>query len=379
MANASHSNLVQMARPFSPLFLDWQTTTGQAAIAAGAGIISHLGYFMHGEHHRSGIFLIYFYLSLLPLTAVCVSHYLHLAVLAAVVRTAMLATCYAAGLYGSMAVYRGIFHPLRKFDGPFLARFSNLYHSWQLIERSDNYRLMTNLHKQYGDVVRTGPANLSVNIPEAVQAVLGSKSKCYKSPWYDASLPLVNLHSTRDLKAHELRRKVFNRAFSPAALVAYEERITPLSQLFCDQIAKFDSAPFDATSWFKYFAFDAMGELGLGESFHMLEKDDNRWVPDLLMKGMADIAQLQPIPWSTPILHRIPFIAGGPRNFIKFVEDQVAKRKARGATKPDILANLLDTYEKSEKKFQDYQWLRGDTRLTIVGGSDTTASTLCFM
>lgn len=379
MANASHSHLVHMATPFAPWLLDWHTPTGQAAIAAAAGIVSHLGYFIRGEHHRNGIFLIYFYLALLPLTAVCASHYLHLRALAAAVRTAMLAASYAAGLYGSMAVYRGVFHPLRKFDGPFLARFSNLYHSWLVLERSDNYRLMTALHSRYGDVVRTGPANLSVNIPEAVQAVLGSKSRCTKSPWYDASLPLVNLHSTRDIKAHELRRKVFNRAFSPAALVAYEERITPLSQLFCDQVAAFGGAPVEATRWFKYFAFDAMGELGLGESFHMLEREDNRWVPDLLMAGMADIAQLQPIPWSTPILHRIPFIAGGPRSFIRFVEDQVAKRMARGATKPDILANLLDTYEKSGKTFQDYQWLRGDTRLTIVGGSDTTASTLCFM
>lgn len=206
-----------------------------------------------------------------------------------------------------------------------------------------------------------GPANLSVNIPEAIQATMGSKSKCFKSPWYDASLPLVNLHSTRNLKEHELRRKVFNKAFSPAALVAYEERITPLSNLFCEQISNFKGKEFDATAWMKYFAFDAMGELGLGESFHMLDKEDNRWVPDLLMAGMADIAQLQVIPWTTPILHRIPFIAGGPRNFIQFVEDQMLARKKKGTQqKQDILGYLLAAYEKSEKSFSDYQWLKGE-------------------
>jgi tryprostatin B 6-hydroxylase len=187
------------------------------------------------------------------------------------------------------------------------------------------------------------------------------QSKCYKSPWYDASLPLVNLHSTRDLKAHELRRKVFSKAFSPAALIAYEDRVTPLSNLFCDQIAAFRGGSFNATAWFKYFAFDCMGELGLGESFHMLEKEENRWVPDLLMAGMADIAQQQPIPWSTPILHRIPFIAGGPRNFLTFVGNQVQKRMDRGDQKHDIMGYLLAAYEKSEKKDADYQWLRGDT------------------
>lgn len=44
-----------------------------------------------------------------------------------------------------------------------------------------------------------------------------------------------------------------------------------------------------------------------------------------------------------------------------------------------ILSYLVDDYEKSEKTNLDYQWLRGDTRLVIVGGSDTTASTLCYI
>ncbi|KAM7212208.1 cytochrome P450 [Rhypophila decipiens] len=355
------------------------TAGAQAAVAAGAGILTHLGYFIRGEHHNNGITIAIFYASLLPLSTFSLWHYLHLSVLDSAVKTALLAASYAAGLFGSMLLYRGVLHPLRKFEGPFLARFSNLYHSWLLVEKSDNYRLMTKLHSQYGDIVRTGPSNLSVNVPEAVQLVLGSKSRCYKSPWYDSSLPLVNLHSTRDLKAHELRRKVFSKAFSPAALLAYEERITPLSNLFCEQISKMAGSPVNATEWFKYFAYDCMGEVGLGETFHMLDKPDNRWVPDLLMAGMADIAQLQPIPWSTPILHRLPLIAGGPKSFIRFIMDQVQARKERGSKKQDILSFLLAAYESSAKKDADYQWLRGDTRLTIVGGSDTTASTLTFI
>ncbi|KAK4155412.1 cytochrome P450 [Chaetomidium leptoderma] len=379
------SSLPTMATTWGNLALlplDWHThTTQAAAFAAGAGVVSHLSYFIRGEHHTNGPTIVVFFLSLLPLLTLAQYQYLHLPLVASVVQTATLVACFVGGLYGSMCVYRGVFHPLRKFDGPFLARFSNLYHSWLLVERSDNYRLMTKLHEKYGPVVRTGPSNLSVNLAEAVQVVLGPKSKCSKSPWYDSSLPLVNLHTARDLKVHELRRKDFNKAFSPAALVDYEERVTPLSNLFCDQIASFGGAPVNATAWFKYFAFDAMGELGLGESFHMLEKKDNRWVPDLLMAGMADIAQLQPIPWSTPILHRIPFTAEGPRKFIRFIEDQVRQRKERGSSqkKQDILGFLLASWAKSEKKDADYQWLRGDARLVIVGGSDTTASTLTFI
>lgn len=39
----------------------------------------------------------------------------------------------------------------------------------------------------------------------------------------------------------------------------------------------------------------------------------------------------------------------------------------------------MDAYNASEKTEEDYQWLRGDTRLTIVGGSDTTAATLTYL
>jgi tryprostatin B 6-hydroxylase len=44
-----------------------------------------------------------------------------------------------------------------------------------------------------------------------------------------------------------------------------------------------------------------------------------------------------------------------------------------------VLTHLVDAYSRSEKTDIDYQWLRGDTRLTIVGGSDTTAATLTFL
>jgi cytochrome P450 len=181
-----------------------------------------------------------------------------------------------------------------------------------------------------------GPGNLSVNIPEAVQIVLGSESKCTKTPWYEQSLPLVNLHTIRDKKAHERRRKVFSKAFSPQAMRAYEPRVVTLSELLVTQLRKIDGQTFDATRWFKYWAFDVMGELGFGESFHMLEEDTNRWVPDLLENGMAKVGKLTPIPWATPIIRRIPFLSGGPRQFLEFVGGKVKERAAKVTDKPDV-------------------------------------------
>lgn len=189
----------------------------------------------------------------------------------------------------------------------------------------------------------------------------------------------MNLHTVRDKKLHELRRKVWARGFSPKALTEYDWRITEYSDLFCRQIADLKGQPFDATRWFKFYAWDVMGELGFGEGFYMLDDEKNRWVPDLLEQGMADIGQLQVVPWLQILLHSLPFAAQGPKKFASFFTEQARRRLAQTPTKPDVLRYLVEDYNNSPKSDADFHWLRGDTRLFVVGGSDTTAATMTYI
>lgn len=186
----------------------------------------------------------------------------------------------------------------------------------------------------------------------------------------------MNLHTVRDKKLHEQRRKVWARSFSPKALLEYDSRITEHSDLLCRQVANQNGQPFDATRLFKWFAWDVMGELGFGKGFEMLDKEANRWVPDLLENGMANIAQLQVVPWLSILLHSLPFGPKGPRKFASFFTEQAVRRVEQPPTKPDVLRYLVEHYNNSPKGPSDFQWLRGDTRLFVVGGSDTTAATL---
>jgi tryprostatin B 6-hydroxylase len=178
---------------------------------------------------------------------------------------------------------------------------------------------------------------------------------------------------------HDLRRRVFSKAFSPAAMREYEARVVVHCQLFVDQMKKVAGRPFDASEWCKYFAFDVMGDVGLGKEFHMLTEATNRWIPPLLEHSMAHVGMTSPVPWMAPILHKMPGAGAGARQWLEFVGSQVKERVAKDAGKKDILGYLVEAYNESEKKDIDYIWLRGDTRLTIVGGSDTTAATLTFI
>ena len=62
-------------------------------------------------------------------------------------------------LFTSITVYRTCFHRLRPFPGPFLARTSKLWHSWQ-VRYSTNHLLLEKLHKEYGTFVRTGKTRM---------------------------------------------------------------------------------------------------------------------------------------------------------------------------------------------------------------------------
>lgn len=84
----------------------------------------------------------------------------------------------------------------------------------------DNFKHLAQYQGQYGDYVRLGPADLSVADPDAVQPVLGPASKCKKSEHYDAQLPLVSMHSTRDKAMHDKRRRVWDKGFNAKGIVA---------------------------------------------------------------------------------------------------------------------------------------------------------------
>lgn len=76
--------------------------------------------------------------------------------LAALKETAGLAGVFAAGVYGSMLVYRAWLHPLRGFRGPFGARLTRFWSVRQAARDVQYYKVVDGLFGRYGDVFRTG-------------------------------------------------------------------------------------------------------------------------------------------------------------------------------------------------------------------------------
>jgi hypothetical protein len=151
--------------------------------------------------------------------ALCASyvHVYSLTISCAIGTALFAACCFNIGLTLSILIYRAFFHRLRRFPGPWTAKLSRLITVKQAIKRTQYHLDLLTMHQKYGDFVRTGPREISINRPSAVLTVNGSHSPCTRSPWYSHvsdDNTQNSLNSTRDPNIHRRRRKAWDRGFS---------------------------------------------------------------------------------------------------------------------------------------------------------------------
>ena len=127
-------------------------------LAATAGFASHLLYFIRGEHHMTAPILFYTYISLAATVFVYQSQISGHAYVQAGQASAIVIGAYALPLFASIVIYRVFFHRLSSFPGPFLARITKLWHVYH-VRHSQNHQFLSDLHKQYGPIVRTGKSS----------------------------------------------------------------------------------------------------------------------------------------------------------------------------------------------------------------------------
>lgn len=120
-----------------------------------AGVTSHLAYFIRGEHHTHAPILFRSALILFGIGALALVRFGHFTALEAFMNTTFIFSIYFGSLFTSTIIYRVFSHPLKRIPGPFLVKFSKLWHMVQLF-RFNNFVWLDKLHKEYGDVVRTG-------------------------------------------------------------------------------------------------------------------------------------------------------------------------------------------------------------------------------
>ncbi|SCN79469.1 related to pisatin demethylase cytochrome P450 [Fusarium fujikuroi] len=281
------------------------------------------------------------------------------------------------GLSFSMLIYRGWFHRLSRFPGPFWARLSNLYITFHAFKKFRLFEEVQQLHRKYGDIVRIGPTELSIIDPLALQAFHSNSSPCTKGPWYSVEHPIRALQMTRDKEEHANRRKAWDLAFSSKALREYEARVAGYTTQLFEQIEASQSTPIDASLWFNFYSFDVMGDLAFGRTFDMLKNGTAHPFMKLVHSNMLMAGSLSHLTWIFPLLKRIPVLNQKNLEFQGWLKQQVDWRQKNKPDLPDVFSWILSDYDALNKPTaQDTINLHGDAQLIAVAGSDTTAASL---
>ncbi|KAK2054550.1 cytochrome P450 [Colletotrichum caudatum] len=293
-------------------------------------------------------------------------------------RTAVsLTTALIFGIYSSLLVYRAAFHRLNSFNGPFLARLSNFWITSKAVKKLHLYLEVQELHRKYGDIVRIGPSEISINNPKAVMLIHSSNSQCTKGPWYEALHPSYSLQLVRDKQEHAQRRKAWDKGFSSKALRDYEFRVADYTNQLLSQIDTYKGQPFNITDWFNFYSFDIMGDLAFGKSFGMLKGGVKHYFMTSLHQDMHNIGMFSHLMWLFPIFKNTPILNADTKRFWNFVRSQVDDRIKNKPDRPDVFSWILEDFESIKKPTQqDTLNLYGDSHLITVAGSDTVAATL---
>lgn len=149
---------------------------------------------------------------------------------------------------------------------------------------------------------------MSVNSNTALKDIYGYRANVRKSLLYKAFSDFmgdVSTHTVINKARHGFKKRILCQAVSDSAMSAMEEHILKIVRRFCDhlvdgnstnagvegkesidvQVVRNWSREKDMAAWTNYFSFDVMGELCFGKTFGMMERDDNRYILEVIMDG----------------------------------------------------------------------------------------------
>ncbi|KAF8442381.1 cytochrome P450 [Boletus edulis BED1] len=284
---------------------------------------------------------------------------------------------YYSTILVSVLAYRlSPFHPLAKYPGPIPCRISKFWMAW-VSSAGKQHKYYYELHKKFGDVVRIGPNELSFRNVEAISPLMGYFG-LPKGPHWDGRMAeqtkIRAMIALRDPAEHARRRKPWARGFSSAALKGYEEILAKRVHQFATALEQ-QQQSVNLAEWISHFTFDFMSDMAFGGGSNMLRDGDkdNTW--HLLESGLPLALILTHVPWLGKYYVRVPGIGSDLKKFRSFCQERASLRRTQGSQSKDLFHYLIDEagVERSPPTFAE---VASDGVLTIVAGSDTTATTL---
>ena len=130
-----------------------------------------------------------------------------------------------------------------------------------------------------------------------------------------------------DKTQHARKRRVLSQALSDRALKTMENSVLLNVRRFCEHLlgghpVKHSTVLADTKSgtewsmaknvakWINYLSFDVMGDICFGESFDMMEREDNRYMMDVISDGSQGLHVVRSILCFVVILFKLTATLG---------------------------------------------------------------------
>ncbi|KAI5458779.1 cytochrome P450 [Mariannaea sp. PMI_226] len=282
--------------------------------------------------------------------------------------------------------------PLRKYPGPFLAKFTRLWYLYQA-STGDSHLVLQDLHRKYGPIVRITPSIIDVDMPELIKVMFGTKNDWLKTPFYHGSSALVNgqivlnLFSQTDPVKHKLERQPVAKHYSNAAISTVEPHMDKVIDQFCQQLEKrfMDGANAGKVcnigQWILYYTWDVVGAVTFSQPIGYLEKGyDFDGTLHNADKAMDYFTIVGTMPFLDRVFDKNPIYRMGPPGFntitgisIKHLVDryQGNDKEYHNPESPDFLDKFIEAKNANPDTVPDEQivsWLM----VNMIAGADTS-------
>ncbi|KAL6365600.1 hypothetical protein LRP88_01600 [Fusarium phalaenopsidis] len=263
-------------------------------------------------------------------------------------------------------VYHAFFHPLAKYPGPVLAKFTNLYsayHAWK-VDAEEMVKSPTDVYGHGAPV---------------------TKGHSYKV----LSARAPNTLTMQDKVQHSRRRRVLSQAFSESSLRKFE----PVMQARIDRFLRVVRGPdLQAGQWsepsnmahrFTHLAFDTMTALTFDIDYRTIEDGEYRFVMDTIEKSNVRLAAL----WQMPNLtfggldrKLLPESDKAAKRFVLFLRSLMKIRLGEDkADNNDIFSFLQQCKDSDTGQHLTLKELSTETATFVVAGVDTSSTTMAAM
>lgn len=219
------------------------------------------------------------------------------------------------------------------------------------------HKKLLEIHKQYGNVVRVAPDELSFTHPDSWKEIQGhvkqGQPENGKDPKiYDPSFDTSLVSADRD--RHGPMRRTLAAAFSARAMAAQQPLINGFIDLLLQRLreqGENGSKSLNMTKWYEWATFDIIGNLALGESFECLKRSGSHPYVDNILNSLKVLPLSQALHYfPIPAFLRGPLsvllapkeVLNGEALITNYTKVTLKKRMSLGSERPDFVDAMLE-------------------------------------